>query len=98
MHSMTCSCLDAKSRALLKSVNDQLDITKCVNAVGMGFDTQEWKTLRNCFCETLELDYQSLSGQPAATLKADALIETWKVCARPYMSCVCHACWTMCVV
>ncbi|MCH4886905.1 nuclear transport factor 2 family protein [Acidaminobacter sp. JC074] len=41
-------------------------------------DSCDWETVKEVFCDKVELDYSSLSGQPAAELKASDIIDSWK--------------------
>jgi len=41
-------------------------------------DACDWDSVKSIFAESLELDYSSMNGQPAAFLKAEDVIEGWK--------------------
>ncbi len=41
-------------------------------------DQKEWDTAKDCFTETVLLDYSSMSGQPAAELSPEQIISSWK--------------------
>ncbi len=43
-----------------------------------GSDRHDWQVVRESFADEVLMDYSSLSGQPAASLKADAIITAWK--------------------
>lgn len=42
-----------------------------------GSDRHEWDTVRNSFASQVLLDYSSLNGQPAASLKAEDIVTAW---------------------
>lgn len=52
-------------------------ITKTVIAVFNGSDKHQWETVRHSFADEVHLDYSSLSGQPAASVNADDIINAW---------------------
>jgi len=78
--------VDARTAAQVRANSDQLAITRCVNGVGVHFDLRDFKALRECFSDTVEVDYQSLSGAPAAPVKADQLMEAWRPVAQSFKS------------
>lgn len=41
-------------------------------------DQQNWAQAQACFADEVTLDYSSFSGEPATTLRSDAIIESWK--------------------
>jgi len=43
-----------------------------------GADKHDWEMVKNSFCETVLLDYSSLSGQPASTLSSTDITNSWK--------------------
>jgi hypothetical protein len=49
-----------------------------VNKFFIAVDSCDWDTVERIFAETVEADYSSMNGQPAAKVKAKDLIEGWK--------------------
>ncbi|MEM8891070.1 MAG: nuclear transport factor 2 family protein [Bacteroidota bacterium] len=41
-------------------------------------DERDWENLKSIFAEEVELDYSSMSGNPAAKLSPSQIIESWK--------------------
>ena len=46
-------------------------------------DDKDWTRARGFFADQLTADFSSLTGQPAAVLPADALVEGWKANLAP---------------
>lgn len=57
---------------------DKLDIAETVIRVANLADAQDWKNLRDCFLDEVEVDYTSLAGGEPSTVKADDLIAGWR--------------------
>ena len=53
-------------------------IEEQVNKFYIAVDESDWQTVKSIFADSLELDYSSMSGQPAAYLKAEDIVESWK--------------------
>lgn len=53
-------------------------IIEAVTAIFTGTDARDWTKVSNAFAPIVELDYSSLSGQPAARLSPEAIITAWK--------------------
>ena len=58
---------------------DRLDIAEVVNRLAVTADTHDWPGLRQCFTDEVFADYTSLAGGQPSTVKADALVDAWKV-------------------
>lgn len=41
-------------------------------------DSKDWETVIDVFADEVELDYSSMSGQPAALLKPGNIVDAWK--------------------
>jgi SnoaL-like domain len=41
-------------------------------------DSKDWDGVRRTFADTLEMDYRSLFGDPAATVDADSQVAAWR--------------------
>jgi hypothetical protein len=46
-------------------------------------DDKDWARARSFFADQVTADFSSLTGQPAATIPADALVEGWKTNLAP---------------
>ena len=57
---------------------DYQAIIENVTAVFTSCDDRNWQQLKNTFAAKVLLDYASLSGNPAASLTAEAIINAWK--------------------
>ena len=58
---------------------DRLAIIDLTNRFGIYTDWREWEQLRGLFKDEIMLDCESLTGEPASSVKADGLIfEQWK--------------------
>ena len=53
-------------------------IIQTFSAVFAGADERDWAKVQNAMAANVLLDYSSLSGNPAATLSSEKIIETWK--------------------
>ncbi|HLL82754.1 MAG TPA: nuclear transport factor 2 family protein [Longimicrobium sp.] len=56
---------------------DRQAVADVVAHVALDADAREWAALRSRFADRVEVDYSSLTGQPAATVDADALMAGW---------------------
>lgn len=62
----------------LQVILDRQQVIKTVTCIANYADAREWKLLRTCFTDKVEVDYTSLArGQPTVT-EADALINGWQ--------------------
>ena len=62
---------------------DWLDIVETVTALFIATDEKDWAAVRACFADHVLFDMSSLTGSPAATLAADAIVEGWKLGLEP---------------
>ncbi|MCB9296178.1 MAG: nuclear transport factor 2 family protein [Lewinellaceae bacterium] len=44
----------------------------------VAIDQRDWLQVKNCFAPQVELDYSSMTGQPAAVLSPTEIIQSWK--------------------
>lgn len=49
-------------------------LTRMLHAI----DALDWTTVRQCLADEVRTDYAELSGEPAATVTGDALVEQWQ--------------------
>jgi hypothetical protein len=49
-------------------------LTRLLHATDLG----DWPAVRDCFADTVRVDYSSLNGQPAGDIAADELIKAWQ--------------------
>ena len=57
--------------------NEKWKIVEAYSAIFIHSDLHQWDRLKLCFSETITMDYASLNGQPASTVKRDDLISAW---------------------
>jgi hypothetical protein len=57
---------------------DYQEIIETVTAVFISCDERNWQKLKEAFAGKVLLDYASLSGNPAASLSSEAIINAWK--------------------
>lgn len=57
---------------------DRRAVEDVVAHVAYDADAREWAALRSRFADRVRVDYASLTGQPASTLDADALMTAWR--------------------
>jgi hypothetical protein len=60
------------------SAEDRQAVADVVARVALDADARDWAALRGRFADRVEVDYSSLTGQPAATVDADALMAGWR--------------------
>lgn len=60
------------------SAEDRQAVADIVARVAHDADARQWAALRSRFADRVEVDYSSLTGQPAATVDADALLAGWR--------------------
>ncbi len=53
-------------------------IIQTFSSVFAGADERDWAKVQNAMAVNVLLDYSSLSGNPAASLSSEQIIETWK--------------------
>jgi len=53
-------------------------IIQTFSAIFTGADEHNWTKVQNAMAADVLLDYSSLSGNPAATLTSEKIIDTWK--------------------
>lgn len=53
------------------------ELIRIVDAIDRAVDAQDWATARSMFADTVTVDFESLSGQPSATIPSDDLIAAW---------------------
>ena len=53
-------------------------ITETVNRLFIAVDRRDWKTVAAIFDDAVLLDYSSMAGGEAESLRADQIIEAWK--------------------
>lgn len=41
-------------------------------------DQRSWQVVENCFASSVNLDYSSMTGQPASILKSNEITASWK--------------------
>lgn len=58
--------------------SDTAAVVATVNSVGAFADQRRWRDLRAAFADEVDVDYSSLTGVPAARVKADDLIAGWE--------------------
>lgn len=66
-----------------------MNIEEVIYHLFIAVDVRDWKAVRECFANSLLLDYSSMNGQPAAELTADDMIAGWKT-VLPGFSCTHH--------
>ncbi len=57
---------------------DERAIIRLVDAIDNAVDIKDWARARSYFADQVRTDFSSLSGQPAATIPADTLIQGWR--------------------
>ena len=53
-------------------------INQLVTQLFVATDQQDWETVEACFAATVNLDYSSMSGNPAATVSPTEITTAWK--------------------
>ncbi|WP_066477070.1 MULTISPECIES: nuclear transport factor 2 family protein [unclassified Sphingomonas] len=53
------------------------ELIRIADAIDRAVDARAWERARSLFAATVHVDFESLSGQPPATIPADALIAAW---------------------
>ena len=53
------------------------ELIRIVDAIDRAVDAKDWAVARSYFADELTVDFQSLSGQPAARVAADGLVSAW---------------------
>ena len=66
--------MDASYQTLL----DKQAVVETVNAVGTTADRRDWAACQALFANSVTVDYQSLSGQPAAAVTPEQLMSGWQ--------------------
>jgi len=61
----------------MQTLLDQMDSIRVTNEIDTAVDNKDWKKARSFFADDIKADFSSLTGQPAAAMKADDLIKTW---------------------
>jgi len=56
---------------------DELAIQRVPTEIEIAVDRKDWTTARSYFADDVTVDFSTLSGQPPATIKSDALIAAW---------------------
>jgi hypothetical protein len=64
--------------AKLQLLLDYTEIVNAVNAVGITADRKDWQGCRTLFTDEVDIDYTSIAGGTPSSVKADALIESWR--------------------
>lgn len=62
----------------LQSIEDRAAIIDTINAAVLSSDMHDWTRVRAQFADYVFLDYSSLAGGTAGTVKADDLVANWK--------------------
>ena len=62
---------------------DELAIQRVPAEIEIAVDRKDWARARSFFAEQIRVDFSSLSGQPPATIPADALIAAWSANLGP---------------
>ena len=60
------------------AASDDERASAAVLAVGSEADARNWEGVHSQFADEVRVDYQTVTGQPAATVKADDLVAGWK--------------------
>lgn len=68
----------AAASAGATTVSDRIAVISVVDDIGLAADLREWEVVRAQLAETVRADYSSLTGSPAADVKADDLVASWK--------------------
>lgn len=58
---------------------DEAAIRRVVDEIDNACDLKEWKRCRSYFTDEIEVDFTSLAGGKSGAMKADELIEGWKI-------------------
>ena len=53
-------------------------INETVSRLFIATDQQDWYGVKQCFASEVELDYSSMTGNPATILSPEAIVESWK--------------------
>lgn len=53
------------------------ELVRIADGIDRAVDTKDWPGARAFFADRIRVDFQSLSGQPAAEIAADDLIKAW---------------------
>ena len=53
-------------------------IQETIHKLFIATDQQDWKTVQRCFASKVILDYSSMTGNPAATVTPQQMIESWQ--------------------
>ena len=57
---------------------DTEKVIKVITNIFEGADERDWKKVKASFADDVLLDYYSMSGNPAAVLTSDDIINAWK--------------------
>ena len=59
------------------------ELIRLTDAIDAAVDAKDWPAARALFAERVAVDFQSLSGQPPATVTADSIITGWRTNLTP---------------
>ena len=60
-----------------------LRLARLADALDDAVDLKDWNAARAFFADTVRADFSSVSGQPAAEIPSDALIDAWRTNLTP---------------
>ena len=61
---------------LCKTMKEQ--IIETVTRLFAGADERDWGKVKNTFAENVELDYSSMTGNPASVVPSEGIITSWR--------------------
>lgn len=67
----------ASEASSLSQVADELAIQRVPTEIEIAVDRKDWTKARSFFANEISINFSTLSGQPPATISADALIDAW---------------------
>jgi len=57
---------------------DNHQITETINKLFISVDNRDWDEVKSIFCDTVLLDYTSMTGGEPAALSSSQIIDSWK--------------------
>jgi hypothetical protein len=72
-----CNPTNEKINMKNSGETEKWKIVETYSAIFLNSDAHQWNKVRASFSDTVNLDYTSLSGQPATAMKSDDIIKAW---------------------
>lgn len=67
----------------METLVDRAELIRIADSLDAAVDAKDWSLARSFFTDTIRVDFSSLTGAPAASIPADALIDGWSANLAP---------------